>query len=255
MNPTYSFDGRVAFVTGATSGLGLATVEKFVQSGAAVALVDVNAQAVRELERQLQSAGYAVLGIVCDVTDEQQVQKAVEQTVTAFGSLDMAFNNAGVIGSPTELTDETAEWYDRTHNVSARGVWACMKHQLRQMRLQGSGAIVNCSSMSGLIGQRTRSSYNSAKHAIIGLTKSAALENAHLGIRVNAVCPGSFETPMLASMVERGELAREDAIAGTPIGRIGDAHELAAAVLWLCSEGSSMVVGVALPVDGGSVAQ
>lgn len=255
MNPAYDFSGQVALVTGACSGVGLATAEQFAKAGAAVALVDVHAESVTALEKRLQSEGHRVLGAPCDVSDEEAVAEVVRQTVRTFGRLDMAFNNAGIIGAPVELADEPAEIYDRTNAVDARGVWACMKHELRQMREQGSGAIVNCSSQSGLIGQPGRSTYNAAKHAIIGLTKSAGVEYAARGIRVNAVCPGTIETPMVTSMVARGELTLEEAIAGQPISRIGQPEEVAAAVLWLCSPGASMVVGVALPVDGGYVAQ
>ncbi len=254
-NPSYDFSGQVAIVTGAVSGVGLATVEAFVEAGAAVTIADVNADAVADLEKRLRDQGHQVLGVVCDVSDEQQVASMVEKTVSTFGRLDMAFNNAGIIGAPAELPDEPADVYDRTNDVNARGIWACMKYELRHMRSAGSGAIVNCSSQSGLIGQPGRSSYNAAKHAIVGLTKSAGVEFAARGIRVNAVCPGTIDTPMVSSMVERGELTLEQAIAGQPIGRIGKPEEVAAAVLWLCSPGASMVTGVALPVDGGFVAQ
>jgi NAD(P)-dependent dehydrogenase (short-subunit alcohol dehydrogenase family) len=254
-NPSYDFSGHVAIVTGAVSGVGLATVEAFVEAGAAVTIADVNADAVAQLEKRLRDEGHQVLGVVCDVSDEQQVASMVEKTVSTFGRLDAAFNNAGIIGAPSELPDEPAEVYDRTNDVNARGIWACMKYELRHMRTAGSGAIVNCSSQSGLIGQPGRSSYNAAKHAIVGLTKSAGVEFASRGIRVNAVCPGTIDTPMVSSMVERGELTLEQAIAGQPIGRIGKPEEVAAAVLWLCSPGASMVTGVALPVDGGYVAQ
>ncbi len=255
VNPTYDFSGQVALVTGACSGVGLATVEAFAASGAAVTIVDVNSAAVSTLEARLRDSGYKVLAAPCDVANEQMVATAVAATVETFGRLDMAFNNAGIIGPPSDLADESAEMYDRTNNVNARGMWACMKHELRQMRIQNSGSIVNCSSQSGLIGQPGRSSYNAAKHAIVGMTKSAGVEYAARGIRVNAVCPGTIDTPMVSSMIERGELTLDEAIAGQPIGRIGLPEEVAAAVLWLCSPGASMVTGVALPVDGGYVAQ
>ena len=171
-----------------------------------------------------------------------------------FGRLDMAFNNAGIITPSIDTADESAENYDKVNNINARGIWACMKHELRQMRNQGSGAIVNCSSLSGLVGAPGRATYHASKHAVIGLTTSAAVEYAPRGIRVNAVCPGTIDTPMVAHMVDNGDLDLAEALAGTPIGRIGRPEEVAAAVLWLCSPGASLVVGVALPVDGGFVA-
>lgn len=254
MNPTYNFSGSVALVTGACSGMGLATAWQFAQAGAAVALVDLNATTLSTLERDFKEAGHRAIGIVCDVANEDQVAAAVEKTVATFGRLDMAFNNAGIIDPPCETADEPAENFDRVNAVNARGVWACMKHELRQMRKQGSGAIVNCSSLSGLVGGAGRAAYHASKHAIIGMTSSAALEYAARGIRINAVCPGTIETPMVATIVEKGELVLADALAGAPIGRIGQPEEIAAAVLWLCSPGASYVIGVALPVDGGFVA-
>ena len=149
MNPTYNFAGHVALVTGACSGMGLATARRFAEAGAAVALVDVNADALATLEQEFKDAGHRAMGIRCDVSNEDQVAAAVERTVAVFGRLDMAFNNAGIIDPPSETADEPAENYDRVNAVNARGIWACMKHELRQMRKQGSGAIVNCSSLSG----------------------------------------------------------------------------------------------------------
>ncbi|MEZ2352167.1 glucose 1-dehydrogenase [Caballeronia sp. RCC_10] len=254
MNPVYNFSGHVALVTGACSGMGLATARQFAKAGASVGLVDVNQTRVAALEKEFKEAGYQAIGIPCDVSNEQQVADAVERTVATFGRLDMAFNNAGIIDPPSETADEPAENFDRVNAVNARGVWACMKHELRQMRKQGSGAIVNCSSLSGLVGGAGRAAYHASKHAVVGMTSSAALEYAARGIRINAICPGTIETPMVATIVEKGELVLADALAGAPIGRIGQPDEIAAAVLWLCSPGASYVIGVALPVDGGFVA-
>ena len=167
----------------------------------------------------------------------------------------MAYNNAGIMLPLADAADEPAEAFDRVTAINLRGVWACMKHELRHMREQGSGAIVNCSSLGGLVGNPGRASYHATKHGVLGLTKSAALEYAPRGIRINAVCPGTIETPMVADMMASGELTVDDAIAGQPIGRLGRADEIAAAVLWLCSPGASLVVGVALPVDGGYTAR
>jgi NAD(P)-dependent dehydrogenase (short-subunit alcohol dehydrogenase family) len=167
----------------------------------------------------------------------------------------MAFNNAGIMVPPTDAADELAEQFDRVGAINLRGVWACMKHELRQMRTQGSGAIVNNSSLGGLVGLPGRAAYHASKHGVIGLTKSAALEYAPRGIRINAICPGTIETPMVAEMIANGELSMDDAIANQPIARLGQASEMAAAVLWLCSPAASFVLGVALPVDGGYTAR
>jgi NAD(P)-dependent dehydrogenase (short-subunit alcohol dehydrogenase family) len=179
----------------------------------------------------------------------------VKETVDTFGRLDMAFNNAGIMVPPSGATGESAEVFDRVTAINLRGVWACMKHELGQMGAQGSGAIVNCSSIAGLRGGPGRPSYTASKHGVIGLTTSAATEYAPRGIRINAVCPGTIETPMVADMVAKGELDIAVATAGAPIGRLGRGEEIAASVLWLCSPGASFVVGVALPVDGGLAAQ
>ncbi|MGR9235106.1 NAD(P)-dependent dehydrogenase (short-subunit alcohol dehydrogenase family) [Rhizobium leguminosarum] len=255
MKPTYDFTGQVALVTGAGSGIGFATAQEFAKSGAAVVLVDVDETLVTVRARELSEAGFTAIGVGCDVANEDEVAAAVKVAVDTYGRLDMAFNSAGIIDPPAEIADVTAENYDRVNNVNARGMWACMKHELRQMRKQGSGAIVNCSSLSGLVGGAGRTSYHASKHAVIGLTTSAALEYAPRGIRINVVCPGTIETPMVSKLVDKGELVLSDAIAKAPIARIGQPEEIASAVLWLCSPGASYVVGVALPVDGGYVAQ
>src|SRR5213075_46651 len=172
-----------------------------------------------------------------------------ERAVGELGRLDMAFNNAGVQAPPSDAADELAEDFDRVNAINLRGVWACMKHELRHMRTQGSGAIVNCSSLGGLVGLPSRAAYHASKHGVIGLTRSAALEYAPRGIRINAVCPGTIETPMVGDMIAKGELDQVEADAAQPIGRLGRAEEISSAALGLCSPAASFVLGVALPVD------
>ncbi len=254
MNPTYDFRGQVALVTGAAMGMGLATARAFAESGASVVLADLDGnRAMQEDARVVQKGGTAI-GITCDVADERQVQATVDRAVAEYGRLYMAFNNAGIQVPPSDSADEPIENFERVTAVNQRGVWACMKHELRVMREQGSGAIVNCSSLGGLVGLLGRTSYHGTKHAVLGFTKSAGVEYASRGIRINAVCPGTIDTPTVADMLAGQADAMAEIMKQQSIGRLGKAEEVAAAVLWLCSPGASFVIGVGLPVDGGFTA-
>lgn len=253
--PVYDFSGQVALVTGAGSGMGLATAQAYARAGAAVALLDLDGDAVAAAAEALTAEGHQAIGLAVDVTDEDAVARAVDATVERLGRLDMAFNNAGIQAPPTDAADEPADVFDRVNAINLRGIWAAQKHELRHMRAQGSGAIVNCSSLGGLVGLPGRAAYHASKHGVLGLTSSAALEYAPRGIRINAICPGTFATPMVTAMIAKGELVEADAVANQPIARLGRPEEIADAVLWLTSPGASFVVGVALPVDGGYTAQ
>src|SRR5271166_6028350 len=250
-----SFENKVAVVTGAGSGLGLATAKAFAESGASLVLADWNEQAARSAAEELAAQGHKALAIHCDVADDAQVEAMVEQTVATFGRLDAAYNNAGVQNVLAETADTTRDDYDRVMGINLRGVWSSMKFELQQMRKQGSGAIVNCSSLGGLIGGNQRGTYHAAKHGVIGLTKSAALEYATRGIRVNAVCPGMIRTPMFDKMIAEGQGEELNAMlkALVPMGRMGLPEEIADAVLWLCSSAASYITGQSISVDGGYV--
>ncbi|MGG2396693.1 SDR family NAD(P)-dependent oxidoreductase [Pseudomonas sp. SH1-B] len=256
MNPIkYDFSGQVALVTGAASGMGLAAARAYAEAGAAVVLADIREEALHAAADELSTAGHKVLAVAGDIADESYVKALVEQTVATFGRLDAAFNNAGIQSPAVETADVPSEVFDRITDINMRGVWLCMKYQLIQMRAQGSGAIVNNSSLGGLVGVPGRVAYHAAKHALVGMTKSAALEYAAQGIRINCICPGIIETPMVAGMLEGETEVMNEMMKDVPIRRLGKAEEIADAVLWLSSPGSTFVVGVALPIDGGYTAR
>jgi NAD(P)-dependent dehydrogenase (short-subunit alcohol dehydrogenase family) len=246
-----TFENKVAVVTGAASGMGLATAKAFAKAGAAVVLADFKEEAVKAEAENLAAAGYKAIAIRCDVSDDDQVAAMVGCAVTEFGRLDAAFNNAGVMAQIAPTADSSREDWDRVIGINLRGVWSCMKHELRQMQRQGSGAIVNNASVGALTGNPGIGSYIASKHGVVGLTRTAALEYIRHGIRVNAVNPGLIDTQIARDVVNGNEEAYEDIGKHVPIGRAGTPEEIASAVLWLCSPGASYVVGHALTVDGG----
>lgn len=249
-------EGKVALVTGGGNGIGRETALVFAREGARVAVADYEAEAARETVAMINSGGGQAISLSGDVTVTAQVEAMVEGVIAAYGRLDCAFNNAGIAGhqvdSAGQLTHEWSEHsFDRMIEVNLKSVWLCMKHEIPLLRAAGGGAIVNTASIAGLIGLRTSSGYVAAKHAVIGLTKTAALEYAEEGIRVNAVCPGYIVTRMTAPTREsRSEVV----IARTPMRRFGEPREIAEMVVWLCSDRASYVTGAAYEVDGGVTA-
>jgi len=251
MTNPLDFSGKVALVTGAASGMGLATAQAFAEAGAAVVLADFKEEAIRQAAKELVAAGHKAIAVRCDVSDDAQVAAMVDRTVSEFGRLDAAFNNAGVMARIAPAADSTREDWDRVIGINLRGVWSCMKHELRQMERQGSGAIVNNASVGALTGNPGIGSYIASKHGVIGLTRTAALEYVKRGIRVNAVNPGLIDTQVARDVVSGDEQAYAELAKHVPIGRAGRPEEIASVVLWLCSPGASYVVGHGLTVDGG----
>lgn len=251
----YNFSKKTAFITGASMGIGKATALAFAKNGAQVVVVDVNLDAGMGVVQDIENKNGRAIFIKCDVSKDIEIKNAIEKTIIHFGSLDYAFNNAGIEGQQAITPDCTLENWDQTINVNLKGVWLCMKYQIPQMLKQGSGAIVNCASIAGLVGFAGSPAYVASKHGVIGLTKTAALEYAKQKIRVNAVCPGVIKTPMIDRFTHGDMQAEKELAQAEPIGRLGQPEEISEAVLWLCSEKSSFVTGHSLAVDGGWVAQ
>jgi len=255
MKNPLDFTGKVALVTGAASGMGLATARAFAEAGAAVVLADFKERAVKAAAEELVAAGHKAVAVRCDVSDDAQVEAMVDRAVAEFGRLDAAFNNAGVMARIAPTAESTREDWDRVIGVNLRGVWACMRYELRQMERQGGGAIVNNASVGAQTGNPGIGSYIASKHGVVGLTRTAALEYVKHGIRVNAVNPGLIDTQVARDVVSGNEEAYAEIARNVPIGRAGRPEEIASAVLWLCSPAASYVVGHALTVDGGMTVQ
>lgn len=251
----YSFENKVAFITGASAGIGRATAMAFAKNGAMVAVVDVNDDGGLQTVHLIQEAGGTAFFIKCNVASSAEVQAAIVKTIEKYGRIDFAFNNAGIEGQSGNTADCSEENWQKVIDINLKGVWLCMKYQIPQMLKQKGGAIVNCSSIAGVVGFLEIPAYVASKHGVIGLTKTAALEFAKANIRVNAVCPGVIQTPMIDRFVHGEAQVRNQLVAGEPVGRIGQPEEIANAVLWLCSDASSFVTGHPLVVDGGWVAQ
>ena len=245
------FDKKVAVVTGAAGGIGLATARMFAESGAAVALVDKDEQ-VEERAKELENEGSQAIAILCDVSDEMQVKAAMEKVVATFDKLDIAYNNVGIHAAVREDLADTEGWdFDHVISVNLRGVWNSMKYELIEMKKQGKGTIVNCSSQGGLVGIPCIGAYNASKHGVLGLSKSAALEYARKGIRINTICPGTCDTPMVRQDIKQSPDHMARVIDAIPLGRVGKAEEIAAMVLFLCSDHAGFAIGQTWAMDGG----
>ncbi len=252
---TASFSEKIVLITGGTSGIGEATAKAFAAAGARVAITGRRADRGQAVVDAIQAAGGEAIFIQTDVTDTTQVEAMVAKTVEKFGGLDVAFNNAGLEGDLVPITEQTDANFDAVFNANVRGVMNSMKYQIPAMLKSGGGAIVNNSSIAGLIGMGGMSVYCASKHAVIGLTKAAALEWGKEGVRINAVCPAAIETDMYDRFTGDDADAQAYFASLHPIGRVGQPHEIADVVLWLCSDAASFMVGQSIPVDGGFTVQ
>lgn len=247
--------GKVAIVTGASAGIGRATALALAEAGAAVVAADVDDERGEQLAAEITDKGGRALFVHVDVSDDAQVEAMVQRTVDELGGLDVAFNNAGIEGTPSPIHECTPEAWHRTLAVNLTGVWSCMRHEIPRMLERGGGSIVNCSSVAGLVGFASVPAYVASKHGVVGLTKTAALDYAEAGIRVNAVCPGIVATEMVERFTGGQEEAEASMVAMEPVGRMGRPEEIADAAVWLCSDRSSFTTGQAIAVDGGFVAR
>jgi NAD(P)-dependent dehydrogenase (short-subunit alcohol dehydrogenase family) len=245
------FTGKVAFVTGAANGIGRAAALAFAHEGASVAVADLSEKANEETARMIRDLGGHTLALRCDVTRNEDIRRALSAINETFGRLDFAFNNAGVEYDIKPAADITEDEWDRIIDVDLRGVFLCMKHEIPLILKQGGGAIVNTSSGAGIKGFKGGTAYVAAKHGVVGLTRAAALDYAQSNIRINAVCPGIIDTPMMDRFSGGTAEGRQAVIAQEPIGRMGRPEEIAATVVWLCSDAAAFVVGHAMVVDGG----
>ena len=252
-----NLDGKTALVTGGGSGIGRAASLAYAREGARVVVADVNVEGGEETVQMIKEAGGDVILVHADVSKPEDTQAKVGKAVEAFGSLDCAFNNAGISGGrERHLTaDYLEEDWDRVISINLKGVWLCMRAEIPQMVKQGSGAIVNTASIMGLVATPGSVAYMAAKHGVVGLTKAAALEYATAGIRVNAVCPGYINTPLVRPLFDAHEDFEQRVISRHPLGRLGEPSEIAEAVVWLSSDAASFVTGLNMPVDGGYTAQ
>lgn len=249
------FQNKVALVTGGSFGIGQATAIAFAQRGARVAIADWLEDKEGVALRQIKESGGEGIFIQCDVSKPADVKAMIEKTIATYGRLDYAFNNAGIEGMQAPVHECTEENWDKTIGINLKGVWLCMKAEIPEMLKQGGGAIVNCASVAGLNGFAGLPAYVASKHGIVGLTKTAALENAKAGIRVNAVCPGVIHTAMIDRITGKDKEVEKSFVSLEPVNRMGKPEEVAEAVIWLCSGGASFITGHAMTVDGGFTAQ